>query len=255
MHTASDIALCFDKPRCQDWLAHRSVPIPGYFAEPRCYADLRRLVTNEGRLMVKLAHGSGAAGCIALHGDKGRIRAVTTVAEVIVGGERRLFHSKRPRLLAGEVEIASLVEQLAVEKLHVEEWLPKAPWEGKNFDLRLVTIGGVPRHVMVRGSSSVFTNLTLGSQRGSATGVARRMGPESWQWLRDSAAKVARAFPRSFTLGIDILVRPDWRRHAVLEVNAFGDLLLGQLDRGEDTYTATLAAWDRQQRAAEAAPP
>jgi hypothetical protein len=77
------------------------------------------------------------------------------------------------------------------------------------------------------------------------------MGPQAWQELCDNAAGVARAFPQSFTLGIDILVRPDWRRHAVLEVNAFGDLLLGQLDRGEDTYTATLSTWQRQ-RCAEA---
>ena len=57
--------------------------------------------------------------------------------------------------------------------------------------------------------------------------------------------RIAQLFPRSFTLGIDVLVRPDFTRHTVLEINAFGDLLLNQFDRGEDAYTATLAAWLR----------
>ena len=35
---------------------------------------------------------------------------------------------------------------------------------------------------------------------------------------------------------------PDWRRHAVAEVNAFGDLLPGLLVDGRDTYAAQVAA-------------
>jgi hypothetical protein len=34
----------------------------------------------------------------------------------------------------------------------------------------------------------------------------------------------------------------DWSRHAVAEVNAFGDLLPGLLVDGRDTYAAQLAA-------------
>jgi hypothetical protein len=196
--------------------------------------------------MVKLAHGSAAAGCVALHGCGGRVRAITTVVEVAGPGETRLFHSKRLRHLLDEVEIAALIDRLVLEKTHVEVWLPKARWQGQNFDLRVVTIGGVPRHVMARTSPSIFTNLTLGNRRGDADAIAKRMGAETWERLRETAAGVARAFPRSFTLGIDVLVRPDWRRHAVLEVNAFGDLLIGQLDQGEDTYTATLSSWQRR---------
>jgi glutathione synthase/RimK-type ligase-like ATP-grasp enzyme len=255
LHTAEEIADCFDKPRCQERLARASLPVPTPFGSMRRYEDVRPLVLVEGRIMVKLAHGSGAAGCVALHGWRERVRAVTTVAEDIVHGTRRLFHSKRIRHLTNEAEIAALVDRLCVEKVHVEAWLPKARWEGENFDLRVVTIGGAPRHMMVRTSRSVFTNLTLGNRRGNVNAVARRMGPEAWQRLRHTAAGVARAFPHSFTLGIDILVRPDWQRHAVLEINAFGDLLLGQLDQGEDTYTATLAAWQRHRRCAEAGTP
>jgi hypothetical protein len=255
LHSADDIAVCFDKPRCQERLDGASLPVPRRFGTVRHYEELRPLALAEGRIMVKLAHGSGAAGCVALHGGCGRMRAVTTVAEVGGGGATRLFHSKRIRHMTEEAEIAALVNLLCREKVQVESWLPKARWEGQNFDLRIVTIGGIPRHVVVRTSRSVFTNLTLGNRKGESSCVARRMGPEAWQRLLDTAAGVARVFPHAFTLGIDVLVRPDWRRHAVLEVNAFGDLLLGHLDQGQDTYTATLAAWEQQDRCAEVCTP
>lgn len=247
LHTAEEIVVCFDKSRCQERLEAASLPIPRPFGCRSAYDEIRPLVLSEGRIMVKLAHGSAAAGCVALHGCGGRVRAITTVTEVAVGGQTRLYHSKRLRRLIDEVEIAVLVDRLCREKVHVEAWLPKARWQGRNFDLRIVTIGDAPRHTMVRTSHSVFTNLTLGSGRGDIDEVVRRMGAEAWQRLRDTAAGVAAAFPRSFTLGIDVLVRPDWRRHAVLEVNAFGDLLLGQLHQGEDTYTATLHSWERHE--------
>jgi hypothetical protein len=193
--------------------------------------------------MVKLAHASGAAGSMAIHWSNGRTRALTTLAEASVNGRNRLYCSKRMCHLDDECTIARLVDTLCLERVQVERWLPKARCGGRNFDLRVVVIGGMPRHALVRTHNSVFTNLTLGARRGDLGWVQEQMGDAAWHALLASCSKAAAAFPESFTLGIDVLVRPDFRRHAVLEVNAFGDLLLGCTDRGEDTYTATLAAW------------
>jgi hypothetical protein len=164
----------------------------------------------------------------------------------MVSGRRRWYCSKKLQLLTDEVEIAGVVDRLCIERVQVEEWLPKARWEGRNFDLRVVTIGGVPRHAVARLSPSPFTNLTLGNRRGDLNGIRTELGAESWEQLRETCRRVAGVFPRSHALGIDVLLHPDWRRHAVLEVNAFGELLPGVLDRGEDTYTAMAAAWERQ---------
>ena len=49
-------------------------------------------------------------------------------------------------------------------------------------------------------------------------------------------------FPGSLHGGLDLLIAPDFRRHALLEVNAFGDLLPDLLWEGEDTYTAQVRA-------------
>jgi hypothetical protein len=56
-------------------------------------------------------------------------------------------------------------------------------------------------------------------------------------------------FPGSLYAGIDLLVTADFRRHAVLEVNAFGDLLPGVLCGGEDTYALEIAAMLDQEQA------
>jgi hypothetical protein len=246
MQSSDEIAICFDKPACQARLARRGVAIPTCLGAPRNYDELRTLAHSERRVMVKLAHGSGAAGCLAIHYAKGWARCVTTVAQMTVNGESRLYHSKQPIHLDGETKIAALVDRLCVEGVQAEVWLPKARWQGHNIDLRVVTIDGVPRHTVVRTSTSVFTNLTLGGGQGDLSAVVRRMGPGAWQHVRETCASVAAVFRDSFTLGIDILIRPDWQRHNVLEVNAFGDLVLNQLDRGEDSYAATLNAWERR---------
>jgi hypothetical protein len=186
---------------------------------------------------------------VAIHWSNGRARALTTVAEASVNGCVRLYCSKRLRGLQDEVELARLVDRLCRERVQVERWLPKARCGGRNFDLRVVVIGGVPRHALVRTHAGVFTNLTLGGRRGDLKWVQERMGSNAWQELLASCTRAAMAFGESHTLGVDVLVRPDYRRHAVLEVNAFGDLLLGCTDRGEDTYTATLASWEAAYRA------
>jgi hypothetical protein len=49
-------------------------------------------------------------------------------------------------------------------------------------------------------------------------------------------------FPGSLHGGVDLLISSDFRRHAVLEVNAFGDLLPGVTCDGVDTYAAEIAA-------------
>jgi hypothetical protein len=68
------------------------------------------------------------------------------------------------------------------------------------------------------------------------------MGPEAWQTARRTCERAAAVFPDSLHLGVDLLVAPGYRRHAVLEANAFGDLLPGVLSEGLDTYEAEVRA-------------
>jgi glutathione synthase/RimK-type ligase-like ATP-grasp enzyme len=238
MNSPEDIAILFDKSRCQNRLVQAGIPVPAVAKSVQSYDELRNQHGPEGRVMLKLAHGSGAAGCVALHWSGRRVRALTTVAKISSDGSVRLYCSKRPRYLLDEREIADIVNRLCIEKVHVEAWLPKAKLRGHPFDLRIVTIGGKPLHTVARIGNSPFTNLNLGNKRGGLDSVIEEIGQENWHTIRQTAAAVAAAFPGSFYLGVDALVGPDRCRHAVLEANAFGDLLPNLLINGEDTYMA-----------------
>jgi hypothetical protein len=87
-----------------------------------------------------------------------------------------------------------------------------------------------------------MTNLHLGNRRGELSAVAERMGTDAWRDALRTCERAAAIFPGSLHLGVDLLICPDYCRHAVLEANAFGDLLPGVLSEGVDTYEAEVRA-------------
>ncbi|BAZ17613.1 hypothetical protein NIES4071_94930 [Calothrix sp. NIES-4071] len=60
--------------------------------------------------------------------------------------------------------------------------------------------------------------------------------------MKYTCEQAAKLFPRSLYCGVDLLILPDWKQHAILEINAFGDLLPGILWNGMDTYTSEVKA-------------
>ena len=64
----------------------------------------------------------------------------------------------------------------------------------------------------------------------------------AWEAARRTCERAAVLFPGSLHAGIDLLITTDYKRHAVLECNAFGDLLYGALHNGRDPYAAEIEA-------------
>jgi hypothetical protein len=124
----------------------------------------------------------------------------------------------------------------------VEAWVPKAGVGGKTFDLRVVGVCGEPRFWVVRTSRTPITNLHLLNGRGEVEAVRGRMGVAGWEGLVETCRKVCGLFPKRLWVAMDVVVRSDWRAHKVVELNAFGDLLPGVMDGGEDVYGAQLSA-------------
>ncbi|MDQ0370714.1 STM4014 family protein [Catenuloplanes indicus] len=236
-----DILTMSDKPRCHATLRDRGVPVPAALPAVTGYDGLRVAMRAAGwaRVFVKPAHGSSASGVLALSAAHGRIAAVTSVER---GPGGRLFNNLTIRRYEREADVAAIVDALAGDGLHVERWFPKAGLGGRTVDLRVVVIAGEPRHVVVRASRSPLTNLHLGNARGDVAEVRARAGARAWDAAMETCARVGAAFPRTLTAGVDLMFHAGWRRHAVAEVNAFGDLLPGVLHRGEDTYTAQVRA-------------
>ncbi|MFE7773641.1 STM4014 family protein [Streptomyces sp. NPDC057445] len=252
-----DIAVLFDKRLCHERLAAAGVAVPpsptSGAAAPvvRGWDDVRSHLARPEfrRAFVKLAHGSSASGVLAVEAAAdGRIRAVTPVERTPDG---RLFNSLRLRRYTSESEVAAIVDSLAPDGLHIERWLPKAVQHGRATDLRVVVVAGRATHAVVRTSRSPLTNLHLGGERGDLAGTAAAVRAAGHSWSDDVLGLCERAaarFPGTLCVGVDLLPATAWRRFAVGEVNAFGDLLPrltglpGSGAEGLDTYAAQVAA-------------
>ncbi|MDH6675846.1 glutathione synthase/RimK-type ligase-like ATP-grasp enzyme [Rhodococcus sp. LBL1] len=249
-----DLAVLFDKRRCHAALAGGGVPVPlsptsGSDAPaPRSWPEVRELVAAAGlrRFFLKPAHGSSAAGVVAVEtAPGGRVQARSS-AEIAADG---VYNSLRVRRFTGEAEVGALVDALAGELLHIEAWLPKPSSRGRTADLRVVVVAGRATHAVVRTSTHPMTNLHLGGQRGDLEAVRAAFDSAGYGW--ESALAVAESaaarFPRTLCVGVDLLPAADWRGAVVGEVNAFGDLLPGLTGLpgradGLDTYEAQLSA-------------
>jgi glutathione synthase/RimK-type ligase-like ATP-grasp enzyme len=244
MNDPSEIEVMFDKPRCQRLLSSLGVSCPRSIGPVQSYEQLRARMREAGltRVFVKLAHGSSASGVVAFAVSRGHLLASTTTEVVRDRGEVRLYNSRAVRRISDEREIAGLVDTLAREGVQVERWIPKAGIEGRTFDLRVVVIAGRARHVVVRSGRGPLTNLHLKNRRDSPTALRTMMPEGAWEAALAEAERVSLAFPKSLHAGVDLLIAPGYRRRAVLEVNAFGDLLHGVTDRGETTQEAEVRA-------------
>ncbi len=248
----AELAVMFDKRLCHDRLVRAGVPVPpsptsGGLTPVRGWADVRDVMAATGlrRVFVKLAHGSSASGVLAIEtGGAGRIRATTSVERAEDG---RLYNSLRVRRYTTEAEIAAIVDALAPDGLHVERWLPKASLGDRSADLRVVVVAGRATHAVVRTSRSPLTNLHLGGTRGDLAAV-RALAGDRWAAAVEACERAAACFPGTLCVGVDLLPAIGWRRFAVGEVNAFGDLLPrltglpGSGAEGQDTYAAQIAA-------------
>ncbi len=235
----SEIELAFDKPRCHCRLESAGLPVPAALPRVASFADLRERLRSVGwsRVFVKLASGSSASGVAALYISGRSMRAVTTMELVGSGARTRFYNNLKLRTYDRHRDIERVIDFLCREQAHVEQWLPKASWQGRLFDLRIVVIGGRAAHVVMRTSRSPLTNLHLGNRRGHIEQLRRRLGPGAWRAVMEVAERAAaEAFPHAACLGFDVLLQPGFRRPTILEVNAFGDLLPGVLHKGRSTY-------------------
>lgn len=229
----AELAVLFDKRRCHAVLERAGVPVPPALPPVTGYSELRATMRGAGwsRVFLKPPHGSSASGVIAFETAGPRMVATTSV-EVADG---RLYNSLTVRRYTDEATVAFIVDRLG--PLHVERWFPKAGHGGRTVDLRVVVVAGRPTHVVVRASRHPMTNLHLGAQRGDTAAVRAAVGEQRWRAAMTTCARAAAQFPGCLQVGVDLMFAPGWQRHAVAEVNAFGDLLPGLVNgHGRDTY-------------------
>lgn len=236
----ADLSALFDKRLTRSRLSAAGVPVPG--AAPAgldgdLTADPDLADLPPGRWFVKPAFGSSAVAVHAVAvGRTGTLRMLGHIEHD--PATSRLHATLRPQAHSGPTARRLLARLADAGTFHVERWLPKATLGDRALDLRVVVIGGVARHTVVRTSRGPITNLHLGNARGDLDAVRTRLGGPGWEAAMETCERAAACFPATPTVGVDLLIGADWRCCAVAEVNAFGDLLPGVLHDGQDTYAA-----------------
>jgi hypothetical protein len=250
MNHPADIPILFDKQQSQSILAAREIAVPRRLCEftgrsPADCEDMLAQLDSAGwsRVFVKLRFGSSASGVVALERSRAGMQATTSVELVREAGQIKLFNSLRIRRYTAADDLEAILDGLCRQQVHVEQWIPKASLAGRTFDLRVVVIAGQAGHQVVRTSRGPITNLHLGNLRGDLGELDSRWPPDARAAALEACRDAAALFPRSVYCGVDLALLPGLRRHAILELNAFGDLLPGIVNqRGDDTYAAALRA-------------
>ncbi len=249
MNAPDEIVTMFDKTETHRRCKVASISVPEAIDGVRTFDELIAVLETLGwnRVFVKLAHSSSASGVGAFYYSKrhGTMRLATSTEMVRDdSGGLKLYNSLKIRTYTSYRDIAVLVDEWCRHRVHVEQWLPKAGQDGLPFDLRIVSIGGEPSHSVVRlGRRSPITNLHLGNKRGDFKRLAESMGAEKLNRVHQTCRNVAKLFPGSHTIGIDLLLTPRYQKHFILELNAFGDLLPNVHFHGRDTYEQEIVAW------------
>ena len=229
MNQPPDIALLFDKPKCQETLRGIGLPVPRQFGVIASYNDLleRMRQADCQRVFVKLAHGSSASGVVAYRTSGERHQAVATTEMARQDGVLTLYNSRKIQTYRDPAEIAELINALCRHRAYAEEWIPKAGMDDHAFDLRVVVIGGKSCHAIARLSRNPMTNLHLRNQRRIWEAAREHIGAEFADAALRTCEQAMTCFPTSLYAGVDLLFTPGFRRHFILECNAFGDLLPG----------------------------
>jgi len=238
------VAVMFCKRQTHRVLRDAGLPVPATLGPVSGFDELLAAMERAGmpRVFVKLAHGSAASGTVALAASNGRFQAYSTVEMVEDGGQLLLFNSRRQPQYRDPAQVKRLIDALCRHRTHVEAWVPKAGVDGCTCDLRVLVINGEPAHAVLRKSHTPITNLHLGGQRDTAEPLRARMSPAAWAALEETCRKTSSLFVHPLQVALDIAVTPDFRRHYVLEVNAFGDLLQGITHEGLTTYEQQVEA-------------
>jgi len=239
MQHPEDITVMNDKAACQTRLAAAGVRVPRILGVVRDFDDLiyHMDAAGKNRVFLKLCHGSSASGTVALERSAGRMQAFSTSKMTDGGNSGTILHNWRAITRYEDLrDIRRLVDAVCRHRAHAEVWMPKAGWQGRRFDVRIVVIGRKARHVVTRLSEGPFTNLQFGARRATADELRAHLGAQVYDAMCDQAERAMACFPRSLYGGVDVLIDAHKRLPHVLEVNAFGDLLPNVRHEGRDTY-------------------
>ena len=217
------IAHMFDKMATALELARAGVPMPEMLPfRPTDFAVAQEAIAARGwpTAYVKLNTGSSASGIIVLN----RAPEPFGITSLARAGDA-YYNSRLLRRLTGP-DLERAVAFILAEEPFLQCGIPMAQIDGQNFDVRVICVHGRPVASIFRLSSAPMTNLHLGGRRGDSAHCRALIPKRAWLDALDHCAVAAGRFDSAIA-GVDLVFERGYRRHFVLEVNAFGDFFPG----------------------------
>ena len=235
MNTPASIQLAFHKLECQKAIAEQGIAIPEIILDK--VIDYDALIAKleeekKSQVFVKPYHGSSASGVMALRQSRGRQLLYTTIA-LKPNGE--MYNHLKLQNYNDISQIRTIVNSMIPSGLFAENWIRKKTFQQKSVDFRILVINGEPAIVVPRMSKHFITNLHLGNEKGNIDEVEKVWGKDVIQKAKILAANAVDAIGGLFYAGVDVAINSLGESY-VLEVNAFGDMLLGIDKGGLSTY-------------------
>ncbi len=234
------IVKVLDKRLCKQILQDNHVPVTWMFPEEIHTVEELLAAMEKHRIysvFIKPILCSGAAGVTAFRMSPRRGQVTAYTSCVLQGNE--LVNTKRLRKIEKKEEVHRLLA--AVLSLHcvVERWQPKASFQGKSYDLRVVYQFNKIAFIVARQSSGPITNLHLNN------------APLSWESLglsedivgeiQNVCQQVMACLPELRMAGIDILLEKNTLHPYVIEVNGQGDLMYQDIFNENRIYREQIA--------------
>ncbi|MCI5055209.1 MAG: hypothetical protein MRY83_03820, partial [Flavobacteriales bacterium] len=142
-------------------------------------------------------------------------------------------------------EIRDIINAMVPAGLMAEEWIRKKMFNNKSVDLRILIINKQASLVVPRISHHIITNLHLGNEKGNIEDLRNSWGDEVIDTAKREAIKAVEEIGGLFYAGVDVAIDPRGMP-VILEVNAFGDMLLGIENNGLNSYDLELQEWLNQ---------
>ncbi|TCI93618.1 STM4014 family protein [Tenacibaculum sp. M341] len=216
-----DILAVFDKSKTTKHLHTNGVAVPPHLT-CNSYSHLKQIMQQQQihQVFLKPKAGSSASGVMAFrYKDEKNIQLHTTIDLK----EHHLFNSLKLKRYHTEKSINNIWNKIPFNSLHIELWLPKFKHQNLNIDFRVVVINGKAEFIVPRGSKHTITNLHLGNEKLNLDSL--NLTTDTIHKIKTIAEQAMSCYPKLFYAGVDVLLTPK-KQVYVLEINAFGDMLL-----------------------------
>jgi glutathione synthase/RimK-type ligase-like ATP-grasp enzyme len=251
MNNLDDIGIMFDKILCHKRLLDNNINVPFSLGNIFSFDDLQNKMKENrlNKVFIKLSNGSSASGVIAYQTNGNKHIAITSTKLVKENSNIKLYNSLKLNTYSTLKDIKELIDNLSKHCVHVEKWIPKAGFQDRIFDLRVLVIGQKAHQIVVRSSKSPITNLHLLNKRGDLEALKSKLESSMWEKAMVLCQNTMKVFEKSLYAGIDLMFAASFRSQYILEVNAFGDLLpnvlVNQLNSYECEILEVLKTYDQ----------